>query len=109
MHLSAANEGHVLKITAEQSGQSLSLRLDGRVEGPWVEVLRRTWTDAMSHDGAQKVTMDFGGVSFADSKGQQLLRAMQKKGVALTKVSGFMREILERNGSIGNQTGTQDL
>ncbi len=98
----------MLKITTERSGQSLSLRLEGRVEGPWVEVLRRTWTDAMSHDDAQKVTMDFGGVSFADSGGQRLLHAMQKKGVALTRVSGFMREILERNGSIANQSDTQD-
>jgi anti-anti-sigma regulatory factor len=98
----------MLKITAEQSGQSLSLRLEGRVEGPWVEVLRRTWTDAMSHDGAQRVKMDFGGVSFLDSGGQQLIHAMQKKGVTLTKVSGFMREILKRNGLIANQSDAQN-
>lgn len=97
----------MLKITAERCGQSLSLTLEGRVEGPWVDVLRRTWTDAMSHDGSQKVTMDFGGVSFADTASRQLLLSMKNKGVALTKVSGFMRKILERNGSIPNQSDTQ--
>ena len=43
------------------------------------------------------MSLDFGAVSFADSGGRQLLLTMQKKGVALTKLSGFMRECLERD------------
>lgn len=88
----------MLRITTEQSDHSLSLKLEGRVEGPWVEVLRKTWTDAMGHDKGQKVSLDFGGVSFADFEGRHLLLTMQREGVALTKLSGFMRESLERNG-----------
>ncbi len=87
----------MLRITTEQNDHSLSLKLEGRVEGPWVEVLRKTWTDAIGHDKGQKVSLDFGAVSFADSGGRQLLLTMQKKGVALTKLSGFMRECLERD------------
>jgi anti-anti-sigma regulatory factor len=98
----------VLRITTEQDDHLLSLKLEGRLEGPWVEVLRRTWTDAITHDKGQKVSLDFGGVSFADSEGRQLLLTMQKKGVALTKLSGFMRETLERDGSSPNQSDTQD-
>jgi len=98
----------VLRITTERNDHSLSLKLEGRVEGPSVEVLRKTWTDAMGHDKGQKVSLDFGGVSFADSEGWQLLLTMQRKGVVLTKLSGLMREVLERNIANPNQRATKD-
>jgi len=88
----------VLRITTERNDCLVSLKLEGRVEGPWVEVLRRTWTEAMGHDNGSRVVVDVGGVSLADSEGRQLLLTMQKKGVALTELSGFMREVLERKG-----------
>jgi anti-anti-sigma factor len=88
----------VLRITTERSKNLLSLRLEGRIAGPWVEVLRRTWTDAASRDEPQEIVLDFGGVSFVDNQGQKLLLTMQKRGVMLINPSGFMREVLERHG-----------
>jgi anti-anti-sigma regulatory factor len=98
----------VLRITTEQNDQSLSLKIEGRVEGLWVAVLGKAWTDAMGHNQDQYVVVDLGGVSFADSEGRQLLLTMQRKGVVLTRLSGFMREVLERDGSNRIQGDTQD-
>ena len=86
----------MLRITTEQDDKTLTLRLEGQVEGPWVEVLRKTWSDLVSRDGQHKVVVDFEGVTFADAEGRKLLFTMQKQGVAMIKLSGFMREVLGR-------------
>jgi hypothetical protein len=89
----------VLRITAKVNDNSLSLKLEGRLEGPWVEVLRKSWTDATSRDGDYRTVADLEAVNFADPEGRKLLLTMQKEGVTLTNLSGFMREVLERDGS----------
>jgi hypothetical protein len=89
----------VLRITTEQRENSLSLRLEGRIEGPWVEVLRKTWIDAASRNGGREIAVDLGGVSSADRVGRTLLLTMQKQGVALTEPSGFMRQVLRHEGA----------
>jgi ABC-type transporter Mla MlaB component len=81
----------VLRITQEGEPSRPSLRLEGRLEGAWVEVLRKTWTESVV--GGQ-MTVDLGAVSFADRAGRALLLEMQKKGAALARVSGFMRQML---------------
>ncbi|HEV3481847.1 MAG TPA: hypothetical protein VGR97_05895 [Candidatus Acidoferrales bacterium] len=84
----------MLRITTNRSQNSFALRLEGQVEGPWVEVLRNSWAQAMSHDGHGEIVVDLGGVSFANPDGRDLLLTMRKRGAKLIKPSGFMREVL---------------
>lgn len=84
----------MLRITTDRKQNSLLLRLEGQVEGPWVEVLRNSWAQAMSHGGRQEIAVDLGGVSFANPEGRDLLLCMRKQGAKLIKPSGFMREFL---------------
>jgi hypothetical protein len=89
----------VLRITTGRRENSLLLRLEGRIEGPWVEVLRKTWIDATSPNGDQEIAVDLGGVTSADRMGRTLLLTMQKQGVALIGPSGFMRQVLRHEGA----------
>jgi ABC-type transporter Mla MlaB component len=84
----------VLRITEEGDADSTSLRLEGRLEGAWVGVLRKVWDESTAPVGRRKVTVDLGAVSFADHEGRALLLEMQEKGAMLAKVSGFIRHIL---------------
>lgn len=84
----------MLRITTDRKQNSLSLRLEGQVEGPWVEVLRNTWAEAIGRDGQGGIVVDLEGVNFANTEGRNLLLAMRKRGVELIKLSGFMREVL---------------
>jgi hypothetical protein len=104
LHLGSASEKLVLRITTERGENLLSLRLEGRIEGPWVEVLRKTWTDTIRRDERQKIVVDFGGVSFVDLEARKLLLTMQKRGVKLINPSGFMREVLEGHGRVSSTT-----
>ncbi|MGD0957711.1 MAG: hypothetical protein ABR953_12920 [Candidatus Acidiferrales bacterium] len=77
----------------------MSLRLEGRVEGPWVEVLRTAWVETKERAGDQRIVVDLSAVSFADSEGRTLLLKMREQGAGLMRASGFMRQILGQDGS----------
>jgi len=98
----------VLRITTTENPNSLGLRLEGRLEGPWVEVLRKTWTDTLGQDSHRQVVVDLGDVSFADSDGRALLLNMKEKGVGLVKASAFLREMLKLNGSVSHRPYLQE-
>lgn len=93
----------MLRITTTENSNSLGLRLEGRLEGPWVEVLRKTWTETLGQGGQRQVVVDLGDVSFADSDGRALLLNMKEEGVGLVKASAFLREMLKLNGSVSHR------
>lgn len=97
----------MLRITTDRKQNSPSLKLEGQVEGPWVEVLRNSWAEAVSHDGHQKVAVDLAGVTFANREGRDLLLTMRKQGAKLIKASGFIREFLSIESPISS-TETDD-
>lgn len=65
---------HTLRITLQQNPDSLNLILEGRVAGPWVAELSRTWVDAATQVQNQPFTLDLRGVTYADAKGKGVLR-----------------------------------
>lgn len=93
----------MLRITPSDKPNSLGLRLEGRLEGPWVEVLRKTWADTLNRDQHRQIELDLSGVSFADSVGRALLLNMQEEGVGLIRASAFLREMLRLHGSTVNR------
>lgn len=97
----------MLRITTSRNQKSLSLKLEGQIEGPWVEVLRKSWAEATGYDGQGEIVVDLGGVRFANPEGTDLLLTMRKQGVKLIKPSGFMREVLSIAGPISG-TATAD-
>jgi len=88
----------VLRITQDGDAGSTSLKLEGRLEGAWVEVLKKAWEESKASLDGHEVTIDLAAVSFADRKGRELLLDLQKKGAALARVSEFMRHILADHG-----------
>jgi len=93
----------VLRITPTEKADGLELILEGRLEGPWVEVLRKSWTDTLGRKEHPHILVDLGSVSFVDSNGRALLLNMQDEGVGLVKPSVFLREMLRLNGSARNR------
>lgn len=83
----------MLKIVPELTPDGGSvLRLEGRVIGPWVEVLR--WACERALTGPAGLTLDLGGVSFVDQDGAELLQSFCIRRVALINSSPFVREQL---------------
>jgi len=81
----------MLRILEEKTtNDSTTLRLDGRIAGQWVEVLRLSCEQIFQNNG--RVTLDLTGVSFADHDGVRLLRQFDQRQVKLINCSPFLQE-----------------
>ena len=70
----------MLKITrAVLSNQEITLQLDGRVTGQWVELLRET-ADSLLKEG-MRLNVDLKNISFIDCEGIALIRELIQRGV----------------------------
>jgi anti-anti-sigma regulatory factor len=70
----------VLKITRVASlDQEITLHLDGRVTGPWVELLRE-YAEAVLVDGA-RLTLNLQNVYFIDGEGVGLIKSLMDREV----------------------------
>jgi len=64
----------MLRITVEDSEWTETIKLEGKIVGPWVEELSRTWHSVASSLGRKQLRLDMRSVGFVDGKGRQLLR-----------------------------------
>ena len=70
----------MLKITeVVVSEKEITLQLDGRVSGQWIELLRET-AESMLNQGV-KLNVDLKNTSFIDWEGIALLRNLIERGV----------------------------
>jgi len=66
----------MLRITVQNGEKVQTIKLEGKVVGPWVEELERTCQSVVRSLGARELHLDLRGVGFVDAKGRGLLREM---------------------------------
>ena len=85
----------MLKITrAVLSKQETTLRLDGRVAGQWVALLRDSAECEL--DEGVKLTIDLKNISFIDCEGIALLKSLIKRGVDPINAPLFVAEQIKK-------------
>lgn len=85
----------MLRITVVESNmRAVTLRVEGRVAGPWVEELRTTCNVHTAPDPIQ-LHLGLEDVSFADAAGIACLKELRDQGVGLDHVSPFLRELFQ--------------
>jgi ABC-type transporter Mla MlaB component len=88
----------MLKISdGKQEKRSLTLRLEGRVVGPWVDELRQICKPLLADK--TKLALDLAEVSFADENGVTLLTSLGRRGVKLLRPTPFVAEQLKASAS----------
>jgi hypothetical protein len=84
----------MLRITVEEkrnrSGRWVHLILEGKLAGPWVEVLEKTW-NRVSEEPAAAIRVDLCAVNFISQAGEELLNRLDTKGAELMPGSLLMR------------------
>jgi anti-anti-sigma regulatory factor len=89
----------MLRITIVESSKiAVTLRVEGRITGPWVEELRTACNVHTVPDHVQ-LTLDLADVSFADTTGIVLLRELRTRGVDLIRTAPFLAEQLKEGAS----------
>jgi ABC-type transporter Mla MlaB component len=90
----------MLKITrVAQSSQEISLQLDGRVTGQWIELLSES-ADAVLEAG-QRLTLDLKNVCFIDCEGLALIKTLMGRGVRQVNAPLFVAEQLRKCEAAG--------
>ena len=72
------------------SNHSVTLKLEGRVVGPWVAELRRICEPLLAEDRALK--LDLAEVSYVDAEGVDALNGFKSRGVKLKNCSPFVEQ-----------------
>lgn len=86
----------MLKITGQRDAapDSISLILEGRLAGPWVEELTSYWHEMLANQ--QNCTMiDLTGVTFIDANGKALLTGLWQRGAELRASGCLTRCVVE--------------
>ena len=85
----------MLRITVVESSKvAVTLRVEGRIMGPWVEELRTACNVHTFPDDVQ-VSLELADISFADAAGIALLKELRNRGVGLIRTSPFLAEQLK--------------
>jgi hypothetical protein len=88
----------MLRITVVESSRiAVTLRVEGRITGPWVEELRTACAAHTFPDEVQ-LSLELADISFADAAGIALLRELRNRGVGLIGTTPFLTEQL-KNGT----------
>lgn len=84
----------MLRITTVDSANHVvTLQLEGRIVGPWVDELRVA-CDALFKNN-RSLKLDLVRVAFADAAGIELLICLKRRGVALYAPSPLLEEELK--------------
>ena len=86
----------LLKITGQcvSATGSISLMLEGRLAGPWVEELNDSWRKLTENQQVSAV-IDLSGVTFIDAREKSLLDRLWQEGAKLRATGCLTRCIVE--------------
>ena len=74
--------------------QELILQLDGRVTGPWVELLRQS-AESVLAEGV-RLTLDLQNIYFIDCEGVGLIKTLINRGVLQVNAPLFVAEQIKK-------------
>ena len=75
--------------------ETVTLKLEGRLAGPWVEVLHQACAQFLG--GRRALRLDLADVSFADHDGTAEISVLKSRGVTLENCSPFVAEQLKHS------------
>jgi anti-anti-sigma regulatory factor len=103
----------MLKITGQKDAvpASISITLEGRLAGPWVEELNAYWCQ-ISGNRQRIAVIDLTGVTFIDADGKALLTRLWQQGAELRAAGCLTRCVVEEimgSGRVDSSCSTKKV
>ncbi len=83
----------MLRITTQHQDAGVVLRLEGCLQGPWVDELRNCWQRERAASGDQAIRIELVDVRFVDVAGKMLLSELHRAGVEIGAHGCLMKAI----------------
>jgi ABC-type transporter Mla MlaB component len=85
----------MLKITkVATSNQEITLQLDGRVTGQWIELLRDSAESLLEEE--MRLSLDLKNICFIDCEGLAVIKSLMGRGVRQVNAPLFVAEQLRK-------------
>ena len=84
----------MLRITIDDEPRTLTLRLEGRLAGPWVRELEACWRGVLASRRERILRVDLTETTSIDAKGQECLAAMHRQGAELVAADSLMKGVV---------------
>ena len=81
----------MLRITTIRTGEGITIRLEGRLVGPWVDEFVRVLLEC----GKATITVDLSDTTFADGRGRQVLAEARARGAHFITAGPLMEALVE--------------
>jgi hypothetical protein len=88
----AARRTAMLRLTRITGPNATTLKLEGKLTGPWVDEVKSCWVYLF--EKKTPVDVDLHGLSFPDPSGTTLLLRMERQGARLLGGAAFIRHLL---------------
>jgi len=80
-------------INVEKGQNKVTLKLEGKLAGPWVEEFEHCWNSTF--ENWKQIVVELAGVTFIDSKGKCLLARIHGQGAKLVGTGLMTKSIIE--------------
>ena len=97
----------MLRITTERAPGKLSLTVEGKLAGPWVEALEQSWRDLLGTSSGEALRVNLCGVSFIDAAGKALLTEIHRQGGKLVAEGCLNQAIVREIAAEGNRESSE--
>lgn len=84
----------MLRIYIHDEVPVTSIVVEGKLIGPWVEELEKSWQTVVAAHPRKSMLVDLAHVTFIDSDGRELLTRMRRKGARLLSSGVLINSIV---------------
>lgn len=95
---------HTLKISIEHNSDSVFVKLEGRVTGPWAVELQRVWQTLQPPVMGRRVVVDLCDVTFVDAQGNSILRTIHNETGAIFEANSPLTDYFAAEATQDEQT-----
>jgi hypothetical protein len=89
-------KGKMLRITITSQSEMPTLRLEGKLSGPWVSELKRSWDELHGTAPQRPVAVDLSEVTYVSPEGKTLLESIWRQGAKLESCSLLTRFLVNQ-------------
>jgi len=97
----------MMRITRQQDGETITLKIEGCLAGEWVNEMKRCWDEVKTGARQRAIRIDLTDVTFIDVAGRELLAQMFASGAIAGAANVMTKALVEQLASNeqANQSG----
>ncbi len=98
----------MLRVSTSSNKSGVTLKVEGRLAGPWVEEFRARWTTDKEIFQSQALSVDLTNLTFVDDAGKGLLMEIRTSGVMLVGSGVMTKSLIDEINQAAMNLGPAD-